>query len=84
MDKVGANHHEPTSDYNPALALFTAAWFKLFVDRTPRALGVDFEALVYGPGDASLCGGGDGAMAECTLLRQRGQSPRSNVRYSYE
>ena len=56
-----------------ALALFTVAWFKLHVDGTAQGLGMDFEALIYGEGADSLCGGGDGAMADCTVLPGTGK-----------
>jgi dienelactone hydrolase len=68
VNKKGANHHEPSTDYNVKLATFTVAWFKLFVDGTPSAGGVDFHAQIYGTGADSLCGGGDGAMKECEVL----------------
>ena len=69
INKVGAGHHEPTSDYNPALALYTAAFFKLWLEGTTTAGGVDFEDLVYGKSSTSLCGGGDGKMKECEVIR---------------
>ena len=67
INKVGANHHEPTTDYNPKLAFYTVAWFKLFVDQTPQAYGQDFQQLIYGTDKNSLCGGGDGDMKDCNL-----------------
>lgn len=73
VNKIDAEHSEPMSDkpyYNPQLAWFTVAWLKVHLDRTPVASGVDFEELLYGAGSSSLCHGGDGAMANCTLLRK--------------
>jgi pimeloyl-ACP methyl ester carboxylesterase len=60
-DKWGSN--------NSGIKLFTVAWFKVHLDKTPKVHGVDFEALVYGKGTDSLCHGGDGPMATCSLLR---------------
>jgi hypothetical protein len=64
----GANHHEPTTDYRPELALFTAAWIKLYVDGVEASEGMSWRGLIYGTGTDSVCGGGDGQMAECTML----------------
>eukprot|EP00040_Diaphanoeca_grandis_P016596 m.85858 g.85858 ORF g.85858 m.85858 type:complete len:292 (-) comp25903_c0_seq1:129-1004(-) len=68
INKVGANHHEPSTDYNQKLAAATIAWFKVWLDRTPQALGVDFEARIYGNGTDSVCGGFDGKMKACTIV----------------
>jgi len=69
VNKKGANHHEPTTDYNPKIATYTIAWFKVYLDQTPQAHGTDFAGQLYGNGTASLCGGGDGAMADCKMMR---------------
>ena len=53
--------------YNPLLAQFTAAWFKVYLDKTPKDQGTDFEAMLFGKTEHSLCGGGDGKMAACEL-----------------
>jgi hypothetical protein len=50
------------------LAMFTVAWFKLFVDETPVWQGHDFRGMIYGTGEDSVCGGGDGKMGNCTIL----------------
>ena len=71
-NKKGADHHEPSTHFNPELALATVAWFKLFVDGTPQSEGMDWEALIFGNGSTSLCGGGDGAMEDCEMLRGDG------------
>jgi dienelactone hydrolase len=69
VNKVGANHHEPSTEYNPKLGLYTVAWFKLHLDGLTASQGQDWDALVYGNGSTSLCGGGDGAMKACELHR---------------
>ena len=72
VNKVGATHHEPQSgtDYNPRLAYFAAAWLKLYLTRTPRGSGLDFEAAIFGNSTGSLCGGGDGKVLDCELRRR--------------
>jgi hypothetical protein len=67
INKVGADHHEPTSEYNPKLALYSVAWIKLHLDQTTSSYGMDWKDMVYGTGSSSLCGGGDGAMKVCTV-----------------
>jgi hypothetical protein len=70
VNRVGATHHEPdVTGYNPLLPQFTAAWFKLYLEGKREEYGVDFEDLLYGNGTHTLCGGGGGAMENCTLLR---------------
>lgn len=59
----------PAGQYHKSLGLFTAAWFKVYVDETPTANGFDFEALLFGNASTSLCGGGDGRMEECKVTR---------------
>ena len=80
VNKVDADHHEPASLYpaqpfscvktpfNPQLGLYTVAWAKLW-QRTPRSLGIDWEGMLYGAANSSLCGGGDGALAACNVTR---------------
>ena len=71
VNKKGATHMEPIGSlkeaYNPLLAQFTASWFKIYLDLTPQAYGVDFDAMLFGKDGHSICGGGDGAMAECEM-----------------
>jgi len=67
INKVDADHHEPTSHYNPKLALYTVAWIKLHLDQTTSSYGMNWKDMIYGTGSDSLCGGGDGAMKECTV-----------------
>lgn len=69
INKVGANHHEPTTSYNQKLALYSVAWIKLYLDKTPKSLGNDWEHLIFGNGTTSLCGGGDGTMKDCIVHR---------------
>ena len=52
-----------------AISFSTVAWLKLFVDDTPRAHGVDWDAVVFGNGSRSICGGGGGPMHECRMDR---------------
>ena len=73
VNKAGAKHDEPGgadggAAYNPKLPLFTVAWFKIYVDETPVWRGTDFGHMIYGTGADSVCGGGDGAMGNCTIL----------------
>lgn len=69
VNRLDTDHHEPELDHNPLLAQFTAAWFKVYLEGTPQAFGIDFDAMLYGSGPDSVCGGGDGGVKECTLLR---------------
>lgn len=68
VNKRGVDHHEPSTHYNPALALFTVAWFKLHVDGVASSEGMAWDELIYGTGGDSLCGGGDGEMQQCSVL----------------
>jgi hypothetical protein len=72
IDKTYANHHEPDitcMDRNgiQLLAQFSAAWFKLYLDQTPQAYGLDFQDMIYGTGGGGtgICSGGDGDMTSC-------------------
>jgi hypothetical protein len=72
VDKTLAGHHEPditSQDRNAIelLAQFSAAWFKLYLDETPQAYGIDFNAMIYGTGEDGVCSGGDGDMTMCTI-----------------
>lgn len=71
VNRIGATHHEPdVLSYNTLLPQFTAAWFKLHLEGKQTEYGVNFEDLIYGDGTHTLCGGGGGQMANCTLLRE--------------
>merc|ERR1711957_1026836 len=66
VNKVGMGHLEPreSSDFNPALASLTAAWFKIYLDETPVADEVDYHELVFG----KMCDGVyDGEMQQCEV-----------------
>ena len=83
VNKVGATHQEPTDykdhkePYNPRLAQYMAAWYKLYVDgwtAAPAGRGAgapdfpDFREMIFGKGADSLCGGGDGDMETCEMI----------------
>lgn len=68
-NKKSAGHHEPDIlGFNNLLPQFSVAWFKIYLDKTPQAFGIDFEAMLFGNGKDSLCGGGDGDMSQCKLF----------------
>jgi pimeloyl-ACP methyl ester carboxylesterase len=68
-NKQGATHYGPIFlGYDPLIAQFTAAWFKLFLDKIPRDQFVDYDSLIFGSG-SSLCTGAYGTVAECTVRR---------------
>jgi hypothetical protein len=72
VDKTLANHHEPDitcMDRNgiSLVGQFTAAWFKVYLDKTPQAYGFDFNDMLFGDSADSVCNGGDGQMTQCTL-----------------
>merc|ERR1712183_656797 len=52
VNRRGQGHLEPSTwdfaEFNPAAAQFTAAWFKLFLQMTPRGFGFDFEQMIFG------------------------------------
>jgi dienelactone hydrolase len=69
VNKIGANHHEASSDYNPLLPQFAASWFKLHINNVTSEFGFDFDEMIYGKGATSICGGGDGGMKKCEVHR---------------
>lgn len=78
VNKAGEGHCEPCNEaFNPRLGYYSVAWAYLYqnfgapVARLPakRAVGVDWERAIYGHGMASVCGGGDGKLAECVMER---------------
>lgn len=69
VNKKGADHHEPTTHYNPMLSVYTVAWFKFHLQKTAVEFDVNFEEEIYGNSSTSICNGGDGAMELCTMLR---------------
>jgi len=81
VEKSGkyATHQEPSDwhnwnePYNPYMAQYVAGWFKLYLgtqeDDSTVAGIPDWDSLLFGTGDDSLCGGGDGAMVWCATSR---------------
>lgn len=76
VDKKDANHFEPEDPffpeehcYNDLLPQFTAAWFKLHLEKKTTEFGIDFQEMIFGNGTKSICGGGDGDMAKCEVHR---------------
>lgn len=68
INKLNSNHFEPTPEgYNNLLPQYSVAWFKVYLEQKPQEFGINFEDLVFGNGTNSVCGGGDGQMAECML-----------------
>jgi len=68
INKHGVDHDEPdVTGYNPLLAQFSAAWYKLYLENKTHEYGIDFREMIYGTGPKSVCGGGDGKMAQCVL-----------------
>mmetsp|Transcript_25148 Transcript_25148/g.52218 ORF Transcript_25148/g.52218 Transcript_25148/m.52218 type:complete len:392 (+) Transcript_25148:186-1361(+) len=53
--------------YNPLVPQFTAAWFKVHLERKTHEFGVDWEELIYGDGPSAMCSGGNGVMEECDM-----------------
>ena len=81
VEKSGlyATHQEPSDwhnwnePYNPYMAQYVVGWFKLFLDTAQDDAEVegmpDWDALIFGMGADSLCGGGDGEMVWCETNR---------------
>lgn len=70
VNRKWTTHHEPDIlGYNKLLPQFTAAWFKVVLEKTPVAFDIDFASMIFGNATTSLCGGGDGSMAECTIIK---------------
>merc|ERR1712032_853313 len=63
----GASHLEPNGAPAASLGVYTAAWFKNFLDETPQADGNDYHDMIFGTGSNSLCHGGDGGMTACEV-----------------
>eukprot|EP00940_MAST-03C_sp_MAST-3C-sp2_P002944 g2944.t1 len=71
VNRKWTTHHEPDIlGYNKLLPQFTAAWFKITLQHISNENGIDYESMIFGNASTSLCGGGDGSMAECTLVRE--------------
>ena len=65
-NKLDSGHHAPdTLGYDPLLPQFTAAWFKLYLDRTPEWEGINFFEMIRGNDPKrSICDGGFGVVVE--------------------
>ncbi len=49
------------------LPKYTAAWMKLYLAGIKKEGENNWEDLIYGSGEQSLCGGGDGDMVDCEV-----------------
>ena len=67
VNKAGAGHTEPNGAGAALLGKWSAAWFKIYLDETPRADGHDYHEMILGTGSQSLCHGGDGTMTACEV-----------------
>jgi len=71
INKVGATSDEPLGLVNLQMALFIVAWAKIY-QRTPlakRTADFDWNELIFGSGPASVCGGADGKLQHCSMVR---------------
>jgi hypothetical protein len=73
--KSNADHFEPEDpffpvyySYNPLVAQFTAAWFKIHLEKKNMEFGINFYDMIYGNLTSSVCHGGDGGMTKCEML----------------
>ena len=78
VNRVNATHNEPADSgpFNPMLGLYSVAWstvFRNFAGRphavAARSAGVNWTTLIFSGGRSSVCGGGDGQVANCTMDR---------------
>ena len=65
--------------YNPLIPQFTAAWFKLHLEMKNAKFGFNFEEMIYGGGETSICNGGDGVIEECVVLDCRADGVLSDA-----
>jgi len=64
-------HHEADIlGINPLLAQFTTAWFKWFMAAGGDD-GVDWEEMIFGTGENSVCKGGMGDVERCEIVDLR-------------
>ena len=76
VNKKDATHVEPLWWPSvPKLAKFSAAWFKIHLEQVDKQDGIDYNDLIYGSSNTSLCGGGDGAMEECIVTPRQSVPP---------
>ena len=72
MNRDGVSHMEPLNPFDlPAVAKFTAAWFKVHLEGVDVQDGTNYAELIYGTGKDALCGGGYGSTKECTVTPRR-------------
>ena len=63
INKGWFGHHEADIlGINPLLAQFTAAWFKVMLQGITSENGNDYEEMIFGKSDKSICNGGNGAV----------------------
>jgi len=67
VNKAGSTHFEPNFAAAGKVALYSVAWFKVYLDETPQSGGVDYHEMIFGTGENSLCHGGDGRMVQCVV-----------------
>lgn len=73
VSTLNFGHHEADIlGINPLLAQFTAAWFKVFMACGGED-GVDWEGMIFGDDEYSVCSGGMGEVesAHCEIIDER-------------
>ena len=73
VSTLNFGHHEADIlGINPLLAQFTAAWFKVFM-ACGGDDGVDWEGMIFGDGENSICSGGMGEVESehCEIIDER-------------
>jgi len=74
FNKAGFGHHQPDIlGWNRLLPQFTVAWMKIFLDGVMSENGVDWEEMIFGTGEKSICTGGGGSVIEdmCQMVDKR-------------
>ena len=72
ISKKGETHLEPnTGSYNPLLAQFTVGFFKTHGLGNAGDFGIDWENMIFGDDEDSICGGGDGVVIDemCEVVK---------------
>jgi len=65
VNKAGFGHHQPDIlGFNPLMPQFTVAWMKVFLDNVMVEGDNDWEDMIFGTGDKSICSGGDGGVID--------------------
>ena len=75
INKADADHFEPEDpffpfyySYNPMVGPYTAAFFKLIMEKKKIEFGINYEEMIYGNSTTiSICHGGDGKMTKCEM-----------------